>query len=143
MSGGFFPNYPFKFNVKCIIFTIIIAVGYWFLPYRNLFVLFFLFWFPYIALAWYDYSYKCHDKLEPTIVPFGRYLWLPFKPQGYKDKFNKLPKEAIRAMDTLDHTLGWSLLSIVVLYAIYYFYSNKTEKKIETDKEIDGVDNSN
>ena len=111
MAGGIFPGHPFEFNLKCIVFTALIAGGYWVLPQKNLWVLLFLLWFPYIALAWYDYSYDCKDKLKPTLVPFGRYIWLPFKPQGYKDEFNKLPPEQIQAMNNLDHLVLWTALA--------------------------------
>jgi len=118
MAGGFFPGRPFHFNVKCIIFTAILASGYWFLPHKNLWVLSFLLWFPYIALAWYDWSYDCHDKLQPTIIPFGRYIWLPFKPRGYKEEFNNLPPEKIEAMNKLDHIAGWTILAGLVAWKL-------------------------
>jgi hypothetical protein len=51
MAGGLFPGYPFSVNIKCIIFTAILAGGYWYLPPKNLWILAFLIWFPYIALA--------------------------------------------------------------------------------------------
>ena len=132
MAGGIFPNYPFHLNIKCIIFTLIMALGYWYLPQKNIVVLIFLLWLPYISLAWYDYVYKCHDKMMPTIIPFGRYLFLPFKPQDYKDKFNKLPKSAITAMDTLDHITIWTILIIVFVFLTTYlitFFNKKKEIK--------------
>jgi len=116
MAGGLFPGHPFALNIKCIIFTAILAGGYWYLPYKNLWVLSFLIWFPYIALAWYDYSYDCKDKLKPTLVPFGRYIWLPFKPPGYKEEFNKLPQEQIQAMNNLDHLVLWTALAAATAY---------------------------
>ena len=117
MAGGIFPGAPFKFNIKCIIFSLAIAGGYWYLPPKNFWVLFFLIWFPYIALAWYDYSYNCRDKLGPTVVPFGRYSWLPFKPQGYKDEFNKMADQQIQVMNKVDHLVGWTaLISLLVFY---------------------------
>lgn len=116
MAGGLFPGQPFKFNVKCIIFTLVLAAGYWYLPPKNLWILAFLLWFPYIALAWYDWSYQCQDKLQPTLVPFGRYIWLPFKPPGYKEAFEQLPKENIEAMNTLDHLVGWTLVAVAVTW---------------------------
>lgn len=116
MAGGLFPGKPFAFNWKCIVFTAILAGGYWYLPHKNIWVLLFLLWFPYIALAWYDYAYDCRNKLQPTIVPFGRYIWLPFKPPSYKAEFEKLEPEKIAAMDKLDHLVGWTAL--VVLAAI-------------------------
>lgn len=118
MAGGLFSGHPFAFNWKCIIFTLILAGGYWFLPHKNPWVLAFLIWSPYIALAWYDYSYNCQDKLKPTLVPFGRYIWLPFKPPGYKNEFNKLPPEQIKDMDTMDHLVGWTVVTAVVAWYI-------------------------
>lgn len=114
MAGGLFPGHPFALNLKCIIFTMILAAGYWFAPHKNLWVLAFLIWSPYIALAWYDYSYNCQDKLKPTIVPFGRYIWLPFKPPGYKEEFDKLEPEKIQAMDKLDHIVIWSIIAVLI-----------------------------
>ena len=117
MAGGIFPGHPFEFNLKCILFTAALAGGYWYLPPKNLWILVFLHWFPYIALAWYDYSYNCRDKLGPTVVPFGRYFWLPFKPQGYKDEFNKMADEQIQVMNKVDHLVGWTaLISLLVFY---------------------------
>jgi hypothetical protein len=118
MAGGIFPGHPFALNIKCIVFTAILAGGYWYLPHKNPWILTFLIWFPYIALAWYDYSYKCQDKIMPTLVPFGRYIWLPFKPKGYKDEFNKLRPEQIQAMDRLDHIVGWSIVAMATGYFI-------------------------
>jgi len=115
MAGGIFPGRPFQFNIKCIIFTLLIALGYWFLPQRNIYVLIFLLWIPYISLAWYDYSYDCQDKMLPTIIPFGRYLFLPFKPQGYKDEYKKLSTEQITMMNSLDHLVGWTILIIFII----------------------------
>ena len=118
MSGGIFPGRPFRFNIKCIIFTVILAAGYWYLPHKNPWVLAFLIWFPYIALAWYDWTYKCQDKLQPTIVPFGRYVWLPFKPPGYKEEFNELPPDKIEAMNKLDHIAGWTLVAGLITWKL-------------------------
>ena len=116
MSGGLFPGRPFRFNLKCVLFSLFLALGYWFAPHKNKWILAFLVWFPYIALAWYDYSYNCQDKLKPTLVPFGRYIWLPFKPPGYKKAFDELPPEQIQAMKTLDHLVLWTGLATATAY---------------------------
>jgi hypothetical protein len=122
MSGGIFASRPFAWNIKCIIFTLVIAGGYWYLPPKNIYVLLFLFWLPYVALAWYDYSYDCKDKMMPTLFPYGRKIFLPFKPAGYKTEFEKLPKEQIQAMDQIDHITTWSIF-IVLLYFVYNYFS--------------------
>lgn len=122
MSGGIFPNYPFRFNVKCIVFTILVCLGYWFFPPKNWFVLVFLLWLPYISLAWYDYAYSCKDKMSPTIIPFGRYFFLPFKPPDYKQEYKELPPEAIQAMDTLDHISAWTIFIILFVLGFRFLY---------------------
>jgi hypothetical protein len=120
MAGGIFESRPFAWNIKCIIFTILIAGGYWYLPNKNIYILLFLLWLPYIAMAWYDYAYDCKDKMQPTLFPYGRYIFLPFKPAGYKAEFEKLPKEQIDAMKRLDHVITWSILiTLIVVYVIY------------------------
>jgi hypothetical protein len=118
MAGGIFPNRPFSWNIKCIIFTAIIAGGYWYLPPKNTLILLFLLWIPYVAVAWYDYSYDCKDKIQPTLFPFGRYIFLPFKPSGYKQAFEKMPKEQIEAMNNIDHIVSWTILIVVIAFII-------------------------
>ena len=66
-------------NVKCIVFTLALAIGYWFAPPRNKWVLVFLLWFPYLVLAWYDYWYACKKNMGPTYLSLF-YAW--FKPEG-------------------------------------------------------------
>jgi hypothetical protein len=118
MAGGVFPGKPFEFNLKCIVFTAVLAGGYWYLPHKNVYILLFLLWFPYLALAWYDWSYNCQSKLMPTAVPFGRYIWLPFKPPGYKQVYEELPAEKKSIMDRVDHLTGWTILASVVAYIV-------------------------
>ena len=118
MAGGIFPGAPFTFNIKCVIFSAMLAGGYWFLPPKNLFVLFFLLWFPYLAMAWYDYMYECRNKLGPTIVPFGRFMWLPFKPPQDQAEFKKMSADQIGLMGRVDHLVGWTLLILAIAFVL-------------------------
>ena len=118
MAGGLFPGYPFEPNWKCVWFTALVAGGYWWLPPKRLWILFVLLIVPYIAMTWYDYRYQCKQKLKPTLVPFGRTLFLPFKPPEYQQEFASLPPEAIDAMDRLDHAAAWILLIILIFCGI-------------------------
>jgi len=68
-------------NWKCIIFTVLLSLGYWFLPYRNKWVLLALLYFPYLALAWYDYMYVCERNMGPTYL--STFYWWA-KPQESK-----------------------------------------------------------
>ena len=118
MAGGIFPGYPFQPNWKCVIFTAVLASGYWYLPQKNWWVLVALLILPYVAMSWYDYMYECSNKLKPTIVPFGRQLFLPLKPHGYKQEYSTLPPEAIQAMDRLDHTVAWILMVLTGSFVV-------------------------
>jgi hypothetical protein len=70
---------PPALNLKCIVFTFLLTVGYWFLPSRNKYVLVALAYFPYLALAWYDYIYACKHNFGPTYLA-NFYAWA--KPQS-------------------------------------------------------------
>lgn len=111
--------------MKCVVFSALLSGGYWFLPHKNLLVLAFLIWAPYIAMAWYDYAYDCRDKLQPTLVPFGRRLWLPFKPEGYKQNFQKMAQAQIDTMDRVDHLVTFSVVLFVLAGLGWLLYTAK------------------
>lgn len=119
MAGGLFDTQPFSLNLKCIIFSILLAGGYWFLPPKNIIVLLSLLYFPYLALAWYDYVYDCRlGLLQPTIFPFGEYVYLPFKPPDYKDRYNEMPIEKRDKMKEYGRFIGAILAGVIVLFII-------------------------
>ena len=122
MAGGLFDTQPFSLNIKCIIFTLLLAGGYWFLPKNKIWILVALLYFPYLALAWYDYYYRCqYNLLQPTVFPFGEYLYLPFKPPDYKERYNKMPQERKDKMKEYGRFIAAVILGIVlVLYTAYF-----------------------
>ena len=61
-------------NWKCIVFTCVLAGGYWFLPPKNKWILLALLYVPYLALAWYDYWYGCTRNMGPTYLSLF-YWW--------------------------------------------------------------------
>jgi len=63
MAGGLFGK-PFAFNIKCIIFSLIIMALFLYNPkIKNNYVLygtlFIIFVISYVAMAWYDYFFDC------------------------------------------------------------------------------------
>ena len=70
---------PPALNLKCIVFTIFLSTTYWFLPPRNKYVLIAFAYFPYLALAWYDWIYACQHNFGPTYLAHF-YSWA--KPQN-------------------------------------------------------------
>lgn len=126
MAGGIFPNQPFSLNIKCIIITIILALCYWYLPQKNIYVLFTILWITYILIAWYDYVYKCDYKLKPTLFPLGKYIYLPFKPPDYQREYKNLSKEQLDYMEKVNDISLWSIIVIVLFFLVrYYITHNK------------------
>lgn len=121
MAGGLYPGRPFSFNVKCIVFTAAVAGGYWYLPPRRWWALALLSWLPYVAMAWYDHAYDCQNKMDPTLVPFGRWLFLPFKPGPYKAEYAKMAQAQLDTMARLDHVLGWTLVVAAAAGTLYAY----------------------
>ncbi len=117
MAGGLFDNLPFSLNIKCIIFTLILAAGYWFLPQKRLWVLAAILYFPYLALAWYDYYYKCqNDLLQPTVFPFGEQVYLPFKPPDYQQRYKDMPKEKREKLTEYSRFIGFVLIGVLLVW---------------------------
>jgi hypothetical protein len=117
MAGGVFPDQPLALNAKCVVFSLLIASGYWYLPQKSLPVLVALLYFPYLALAWYDYVYQCKYKLKPTIFPLGRWLYLPFKPKEYKDSYENLSQESKQTIAKWDKFFILIILGTLITYA--------------------------
>lgn len=85
MAGGLFGK-PFAFNIKCIIFSLIIMALFLYNPkIKNNYVLygtlFIIFVISYVAMAWYDYFFDCR------ILPLrkGEKSWQKYiKPQAHE-----------------------------------------------------------
>jgi hypothetical protein len=71
MAGGIFVDQPFYFNPKCVVFGIFLMGSYWFLPYRNPFLLPVIFAVGYMIMAWYDYLYNCDLQMYSGSSPLG------------------------------------------------------------------------
>lgn len=67
-------------NLKCIVFTLVLVLGYWYLPRRNKWVLLALLYFPYLALAWYDWHYDCKRNMGPTYL--ANWYWWAKPPES-------------------------------------------------------------
>jgi UDP-N-acetylmuramyl pentapeptide phosphotransferase/UDP-N-acetylglucosamine-1-phosphate transferase len=125
MAGGIYKSQPFALNIKCIVISIIFALCYWYLPSKKWYILGFILWVTYIAIAWYDHTYKCKYKLHPTIFPFGKWVYLPFKPKSYQNEYKRLPKWRLKIMDNVNHITLWTLIIIFIFMIVWYVYKNK------------------
>jgi ammonia channel protein AmtB len=116
MAGGLFKNYPFELNIKCVIFsTIIIILFFFHPPEMNIiwksFIAFILFVVAYVAMAWYDYKFEC-TKLALKRGSKGGITTL-FKPEPHTKSQTDSSKE------TKDEKqLTMSLINIYHLFII-------------------------
>lgn len=121
MAGGLPGTHrPFSFNVKCIIFTLMVTATWKLLPQQGVWPWLVVLWWPYVAMAWYDYMYKCQDKLQPTALPFGRMFFLPFKPPDYQKAYDELPVESKQIMDGVDHTALWIVVTASAVFLFFF-----------------------
>lgn len=93
-------------NLKCIVLTLLLAGGYWYLPKRNKWILLALLFFPYLALAWYDYWYACERNMGPTYLSLF-YKW--FKPQD---------SDQIRAYENWDPEIKRKVWAVDLVLAV-------------------------
>lgn len=115
-------------NVKCILFTILLASGYWFLPPRNKYVLLGLAYFPYLALAWYDYIYACKHNFGPTYLA-NFYAWA--KPQRSRQikTYDNWAPEIRNKVFWVDVLVATALVALAPLFLAW------NPEKMTTDEE--------
>jgi hypothetical protein len=118
---------PPAVNLKCIVFTALLASGYWFLPNRNKYVLAGLCYFPYLALAWYDYIYECKHNFGPTYLA-RFYAWA--KPQSSRQIqiYKNWAPDIKRKVDMVDLAVLIALLALVPAFVTW-------NPKIVTEEE--------
>ena len=106
-----YPSSP-SWNAKCIVFTLALASGYWFLPSRNKWVLLLLLYLPYIAMAWYDQAYDCDRRFGATYL--HHFYWM-VKPEDYQARWDALSPKSKRAVALVD--LGLVVVLVAALPA--------------------------
>jgi len=89
-----------------------------YLPRKNKVVLAFSLYFPYFILAWYDYFAQCSFRMNPTIFPFGRFIYLPMKPPPYKQRYDTLDPMVKQNIAHVDKYIVVSLSAFALIYGI-------------------------
>ena len=126
MAGGLFGK-PFAFNIKCIIFSMIIMALFLYNPkitnryilYGTLFIIFVI---SYVAMAWYDYFFDC--KILP--LRKGELSWQKYiKPPAHvpikqKDWICEKDTQVRKILIYFSH-----ILFIVPLISYIAIYRNK------------------
>ena len=132
MAGGLFKNYPFELNIKCVIFsTIIIILFFFHPPEMNIiwksFIAFILFVVAYVAMAWYDYKFECM-KLALKRGSKGGVTTL-FKPEPHTEsqtnssKDTKDDRQLTMALTNIYHL--FIITPLVIYIGVYGDKSNQ------------------
>ena len=117
IENGQFNEQP-VFNWKCIIFTLALASGYWFLPSKNKWILLGLLYFPYIILAWYDYIYMCQRNLGPTYL--ANYYWWAKPPHSVQiQQYNAWNPKIKRKVLIIDFIILVGITIIVPFFILW------------------------
>ena len=110
---GFAFNW-YNYNYQCYYnsfwlnsaLAIEISSNFYYLPKKDKVVLAFLLYIPYFLLAWYDYFANCKFRMNPTLFPFGRFIFLPMKPDPYKRRFDDLDPIVVQNIANVDKYVG-------------------------------------
>ena len=123
MAGGLFGQ-PLTFNIKCIIFSLLCMALFLYKPtFSNSYTLygtfFIIFVIAYVAMAWYDYFYKCR------ILPLkqGEYSWMrKIRPPAHEPEKQKEGKcnEDITARHMLIYLAHMIFIAPLIAYVAIY-----------------------
>ena len=108
-------------NAKCIVGSIALALAYWILPKRNKWVLLFILYSTYLAIAWYDWAYACKRDMRPTYLAFF-YDFL--KPQDSRQvrEWKQWPSRLRRKILVVDVAI---LCILIILFPFFLAWDPK------------------
>ena len=97
----------------------LLSLIFYYIPKRNKIVMAFLLYLPYFLLAWYDFFMNCRFRMQPTILPFGRYIYLPIKPNPYKKRYAALDPVIKQNIINFDKYVAVSLVLGGVIFLMF------------------------
>ena len=99
----------------------LLSLVFYYIPKRNKIAMAFLLYLPYFLLAWYDFFMNCRFRMQPTIFPFGRYIYLPIKPNPYKKRYAELDPVIKQNIINFDKYVAVSLVLGGVIFLMFRF----------------------
>ena len=104
-----------------IFYAILVTLLLIYLPIKNKVIMGFSLYFPYFILAWYDYFANCSFRMNPTLFPFGRYIFLPMKPESYQRRYDTLDPIVKKNIANFDKYIFVTILVGFVFLFLYKF----------------------
>lgn len=98
--------------------ALIASVAIWKIPAKNKYWLVVTLYLPYLIMAWYDYFLDCKFRMNPTVFPFGRWIYLPFKPPPYKEKYRNLDEKVLKNIKAFDKYVFIIGMMVATLFAV-------------------------
>ena len=133
MAGGIFVDQPYHPNPKCLFFSVILMLIYWFSPAtKNVLLLPVIFSVSYVAMAWYDYMYNC-DIMYSGSALGPNTLDSIFKPQHRNKNDNKNDKENLaenQEKEYLRRVYLFHVLAVSPILLYVGYYGVKSNKKV-------------
>jgi hypothetical protein len=105
---------PLTGNAKCVVISILLAIGYWFSPPKNKWVLVGILYFTYIAIAWYD-AYLCERTLTPSYLRHF-YDWAKPRNTFQHQQYQNLCASAERKILIVDVIIA---IAIVLMFPMF------------------------
>jgi hypothetical protein len=130
MAGGIFVDQNYHPNPKCLLFSSLIMALYWFSPaIKNSYMLPVIFVVSYVAMAWYDYLYKCEIMYSGKSIGPNTFDAI-FKPQ-YRNKIHKKQKlSKNQEQEYLRRVYLFHIIAVVPVLLYIGYSGNKSNKKI-------------
>ena len=102
-----------------LMYASLMVILFKYLPPKNKYILIAALYFPYLMLAWYDYLANCRFRMNPTIFPFGRWVYLPFKPPPYQERYKELDPVVKYNIQSFDKYVAVTVVFGAIGYLIY------------------------
>lgn len=100
--------------IRYIIFGLLFSIFIHFTPRKNYFILGAVLYFPYLIMAYYDFFFNCdYKKLQPSPLPFGRLIYVPFKPKDYRDREAMLCPDGKMVWDFIDRVAFFIIIGVL------------------------------
>jgi hypothetical protein len=128
---GIYTENRLEFNLKCWIFALAMMGFYWASGGRNIYVLPVIFIVSYIAMAWYDYLYRCEKKLKSGSGGINAIFDSIFKPK-YTDDPEQGGEDKVEDQHAINkrYTFLFHMVFVAPLLLWVSYKGNKSDPRI-------------
>jgi hypothetical protein len=131
MAGGIFVDQPYHPNPKCLLFSLVAIMFYWFSPAKkNALLIPVIFVISYVAMAWYDYMYNCDLIMYSGKALGANTLDAIFKPQRRHEKHPNKNLSKNQEQEYLSRVYWFHVIAVAPLLIYVGYMGQKSPKKV-------------